>query len=164
MEYFWLRWPNADWSTYVWTSLYSCSWTRYLPRSMFTNSVLWSYFSVSYTTYLWQSARRSYALMLKQCYLLVPGNGRISPYTVRRTTIVILSQVLHKRYGNILPRQPFLAVHGRKRAWLFDLGSGWPSNLPLQDLHFWWRDRIHSNNGCKSEMNGRPRATWRIGW
>ena len=41
--------------------------------------------------------------MLKQSYLLVSGNGRISPYTTRRNTIVILSQVLRENtaiYGH----------------------------------------------------------------
>ena len=57
----------------------------------------------SYTTNSWQTARRSYAVMLKQSYLLVSGNGRISPYTTRRNTIVILSQVLRENtaiYGH----------------------------------------------------------------
>ena len=40
---------------------------------------------------------------LKQSFLLVSGNGRISPYTTRRNTIVILSQVLRENtatYGH----------------------------------------------------------------
>ena len=55
--------------------------------------------------------------MLEQSYLLVSENGRISPCTTQRSTIVILSQVLRKNtamYGHHSRIQPYTVVNERE--------------------------------------------------
>lgn len=92
-------------------------------------------------------------MVLKRSYSLVPGSARISPYTARRNTIVILSQVIRKNTA-IRSRWPYLAVYGRKREWVFNLGQ---LHLVINKFHIEQDEHLTRIKLQRQEINQLPK-------